>query len=177
MTTARNCHLSFLGWSPTNPRMVTLQRDLYYRQGIWYLDLSHETDWGWWSLTLKNWFLSKLFNTGVGAQSSSTLKSAVSAIFLHTNQQKTFQRTLGTQDHTSIVSKTILGPSMDPTRPLKWTLWILRKFRDFWENFRFFYILYSLAPLTMLEHLFGHCPTVPRLRGPSWTFMDPQMDP
>ena len=99
------------------------------------------------------------------------------AIFLHTNQQKTFQGTLGTQDHASIVSKTILGPSMDPTRPLKWTLWFLRKFRDFWENFGFFYILYSLAPLTMLEHLFGHCPTVPRLRGPSWTFIDPQMDP
>ena len=57
-----------------------------------------------------------------GAQSSSYQKSAVSAIFLHTKQQKTFQGTLGTQDHTSIVSKTILGPSMDPTRPLKWTL-------------------------------------------------------
>ena len=72
------------------------------------------------------------------------------------------------------------GPSwtlMDPTRPLKWTLWFLRKFRDFWENFGVFYILYSLAPLTMLEHLFGHCPTVPMLRGPSWTFLDPQMDP
>ena len=56
------------------------------------------------------------------AQSSSTLKSALLAILLHTNQQKTFQGTLGTQDHTSIVSQTILGPSMDPTRPLKWTL-------------------------------------------------------
>ena len=44
----------------------------------------------------------------------------------------------------------------------------------FWDTL---YILYSLAPLTMLEHLLGHCPTVPRLRGPSWTFMDPQMDP
>ena len=57
-----------------------------------------------------------------GAHSSSYQKSAISAIFLHTYQQKTFQGTLGTQDHTSIVSKTILGPSMDPTRPLKWTL-------------------------------------------------------
>ena len=114
---------------------------------------------------------------GGGAQSSSTLKSAVSSIFLNTNQQKTFQGILGTQDNSSIVSKTILGFSMDPTRPVKWTLWFLRKFRDFWENFGFFYILYSLAPLTMLEHLFGHCPTVPRLRGPSWTFMDLQMDP
>ena len=35
-----------------------------------------------------------------------------------------------------------------------------------------FYILYSLAPLTMLEHFFGYCGTLPRLRGPSLTFMD-----
>ena len=34
-----------------------------------------------------------------GAQSSSLLKSAVSAIFSHTKQQKTFQGALGTQDH------------------------------------------------------------------------------
>ena len=31
------------------------------------------------------------------------------------------------------------------------------------------YTLYILAPLTMLEHFCGHCGTVPRLRGPSWT--------
>ena len=37
--------------------------------------------------------------------------------------------------------------------------------------------LCSLALLTILEDLFGHCPTLPRLKGPSWTFMDPQMDP
>ena len=114
---------------------------------------------------------------GGGTQSSSHQKSAVSAIFLHTKQQKTFQGTLGTQDHTSIGSRTSLGPLMDPTGPLKWTLWFLRKFQDFWENFGLFYILHSLAPLTMLDHLFGHCPTLPRLRGPSWTFMDPKMDP
>ena len=124
-----------------------------------------------------SYFQNYLPRGGGGAQSSSTLKSAVLAIFLHTNQQKPFQGTLGTQDHTSIGSKTILGPSWDPKRPLKWTLWFLRKFCDFWENFGFFYILHSLAPLTMLEHLLGHCPTVPRLRGPSWTFMDLQMDP
>ena len=128
-------------------------------------------------LTLLNATYFQNYLTRGGAQSSSNLKSAVLSIFLHTKQQKTFQGTLETQDHTSIVSKTILGPSMDPTRPLKWTLWFLRKFRDFWENFWFFYILHSLAPLTMLEHLFGHCLTVPRLRGPSWTFMDLQMDP
>ena len=45
-------------------------------------------------------------------------KSAISAIFLHTKQQKTFQGTLGTQDLTSKGSKTSLGPSMDPTGPL-----------------------------------------------------------
>ena len=31
-------HLLFLGWSPTNPRMVTNQKDINYRLGIWYLD-------------------------------------------------------------------------------------------------------------------------------------------
>ena len=57
-----------------------------------------------------------------GAQSSSHQKSAVSAIILHTKQQKTFQGTLRTQDHTSIGSRTSLGPLMDPIDPLKWTL-------------------------------------------------------
>ena len=61
---------------------------------------------------------SKLFNAG-GAQSSSTLKSAVSSIFLHTKQQKTFQGTLGTQDLTSIGSRTSLGPLMNPKGSLK----------------------------------------------------------
>ena len=32
-----------------------------------------------------------------------------------------------------------------------------------------FYIFYSVAPLTMLEHLLGHFQTLPRLRGPCWT--------
>ena len=41
--TARNVHLPSLGWSPTNPRMVTLQKEVYYRLGIWYLDLTHKT--------------------------------------------------------------------------------------------------------------------------------------
>ena len=40
-----------------------------------------------------------------------------------------------------------------------------------------FYIIHSLAPLTMLELFFGHCGTLPRLRGPSWTFLDPKIDP
>ena len=38
-------------------------------------------------------------------------------------------------------------------------------------------MFYSLAPPTMLKHLIGHCPTLPRLRGPSLAFMDPFMDP
>ena len=40
----------------------------------------------------------------------------------------------------------------------------------------FLFLIFS-GPSTMLEHLFGHYPTLPRLKGPSWTFMDPQMDP
>ena len=119
---------------------------------------------------------SKQFILGGRGQLSSLLKSAVSAIFLYTKQQKTFQGTLGTQDLTPIWSKTSLGPSMDPTGPLKWTLWFLRKISEFLRKFRNFYFLYSLALLTMLEDLFGHCPTLPRLKGPSWTFIDPKMD-
>ena len=129
------------------------------------------------SLTLINATDFQNYLTRGGAQSSSHQKSAVSAIFLHTKQQKTFQGTLGTQDHTSIGSRTSLGPLMDPTGPLKWTLWFSQKFQDFWENFGLFYILYSLAPLTMLDHVFGHCATLPRLRGLSWTFMELKMDP
>ena len=45
-----------------------------------------------------------------------------SLYFCILSNKKTIQGNLGTQDHTSIVSRTILGPSMDPTRPLKWTL-------------------------------------------------------
>ena len=40
-----------------------------------------------------------------------------------------------------------------------------------------FYIIHALAPLSMLEHFFGHCGTLSGLKGPSWTFMDPKMDP
>ena len=71
-------------------------------------------------------------------QSSSNRKSAVSVIFLHSKQQKAFQGTLGTLDLTSIGSKTSLGPSMDPTGPLNWTLWFLRKFRAVFTNYTFF---------------------------------------
>ena len=43
VTTARNGQLPSLGWSPTNPRMVTLHKEVYYRLGIWHLDLPHKT--------------------------------------------------------------------------------------------------------------------------------------
>ena len=56
---------------------------------------------------------SKLFNARGEGEPSSTLKSAVLVIFLHSKQQKTFQGTQGTQDLTSLGSKTCFGPSMD----------------------------------------------------------------
>ena len=34
----RNGHLLSRGWSPTNPRIVTQQKDVYYRLGILHLD-------------------------------------------------------------------------------------------------------------------------------------------
>ena len=40
----------------------------------------------------------------------------------------------------------------------------------------FLHYTYYCVPLTILEHLFGHCGTLQRLRGPSWTFMDSKMD-
>ena len=43
VTTARNGHLSSRVWSPTNLRMVTHQKDVYCRLGIWHLDLTQKT--------------------------------------------------------------------------------------------------------------------------------------
>ena len=37
-------HLPSLGWSSTNPRMVTHQKEVYYRLGIWHLDLTQKTN-------------------------------------------------------------------------------------------------------------------------------------
>ena len=37
-------HLPSLGWSPINPRMVTHQKEVYYRLGIWHLDLTQKTN-------------------------------------------------------------------------------------------------------------------------------------
>ena len=36
-------HLSSLGWSPTNPRMVTSQKEVHFRLEIWHLGLTHKT--------------------------------------------------------------------------------------------------------------------------------------
>ena len=46
-------------------------------------------------------------------------KSTIQAIFLHSKQQKPYQGPLRTQEPTPIGSETSLGPSMDPTGPLK----------------------------------------------------------
>ena len=42
MIAAMNGHLPYLGWSPTNLRMVTHQKKVHYRLGIWHLDLTHK---------------------------------------------------------------------------------------------------------------------------------------
>ena len=42
MTTAMDGHLPYLGWSLTNPRMVTYQMEVYYRLGIWHLDIANK---------------------------------------------------------------------------------------------------------------------------------------
>ena len=44
MTTVRKCHLPSLGGSPTNPRMVTHQKEVYYRLGNWHLHITHDTN-------------------------------------------------------------------------------------------------------------------------------------
>ena len=49
-------------------------------------------------------------------------KLAIFAMYLHFRQQETYQGTLGTQRWTLIGSRTSHRPSMDPTRPLSWTV-------------------------------------------------------
>ena len=44
VTTARNGHLSSRGWSPSNPRMVTHHKDVYYRLGIYDYGLTYKTN-------------------------------------------------------------------------------------------------------------------------------------
>ena len=40
-------HLPSLGGSPTNPRMVTHQKEVYYRLGNWHLHITHDTNTRW----------------------------------------------------------------------------------------------------------------------------------
>ena len=54
-----------------------------------------------------------------GGQMAHQSKSTIQAIFLHSKQQKPYQGTLRTQEPTPIGAETSLGPSMDPTGPLK----------------------------------------------------------
>ena len=36
--------LPSLGWSPTNPRMVIHQKEVYYRLGIWHIHFTEKTN-------------------------------------------------------------------------------------------------------------------------------------
>ena len=60
-----------------------------------------------------------------GGQMTHRRKLIIKGIILHLKQQKACQGTLGTQVLTYIRFKTSFGPSIDPTDPLKWTLWFL----------------------------------------------------
>ena len=60
-----------------------------------------------------------------GGQMAHRRKLIIKGIILHLKQQKACQGTLGTQVLTYIRFKTSFGPSIDPTDPLKWTLWFL----------------------------------------------------
>ena len=105
-------------------------------------------------------------------------KSTIQAIFLHSKQQKPYQGTLRTQEPTRIGSETSLGPSMDPTGPLKQMVPDPIIFKPIsGQVYHFYSAPYLLAPPIILEHFFGHCGTLSGLKGPSWTFMDPKMDP
>ena len=42
--------------------------------------------------------------------------------------------------------------------------------------YHFYNVHHLLAPPTVLEHFFGHCETLPGLKEPSWTIMDPKRD-
>ena len=119
---------------------------------------------------------SKQFIPG-GAQSSSNLKSAVSAIPSHTKQQKTFLGTLGTQDYTSIGSKTSLGPSMDPTGPLTWTLWFLRKISGFLRKFRDFWFLIFSSPSNHVGPLNWSLPNSTKAQGTILDLLGPKNGP
>ena len=101
-------------------------------------------------------------------------KLAVMATFLHSKHQKSYQRTQGTQELPPTGSMPSHGPSLGLTGSFKRTLWFSRFCK---AVFTFSKKIYSLKPLNIMEHVYGHCRTSPRFREPSWTFMDPQLDP
>ena len=43
VVTAMDGCLPFVGWSGTNPRMVTHEKEMYYGLGFWHFDLTHKT--------------------------------------------------------------------------------------------------------------------------------------
>ena len=45
--TALDGDLPYLGWSPTNQSMVSNPKEVQYRHGIWYLNLTHKTNTRW----------------------------------------------------------------------------------------------------------------------------------
>ena len=44
VTTSIDGHLPSLGQSPIYPRMVTHEKDVYYRHGIWHFHITHKTN-------------------------------------------------------------------------------------------------------------------------------------
>ena len=80
----------------------------------------------------------------------------------------TFRGTLGTQDHTSIGSKTSLGHSMDPKMDPIIFEKISRFLRKFWL---FLFLIFDIGPLIL------PLSNSTNAQWTSWTFRDPQMDP
>ena len=109
-----------------------------------------------------------------GNQMAHRRKSAILAIFLHSKHQKSYQGTLGTQELPPTGSMTSHGPSLGPTGSFKRTLGFSRFCK---AVFTFSKKIHSLNPLNIMEHVYGHCCTSPRFREPSWTSMDPKIDP
>ena len=98
-------------------------------------------------------------------------KIAVLTKFWKTKKKGTFQEIPGKQDLTTIGPRISLVPSMDPTGPWKAP-------QNFGASFqqRLPFLYYTLSPLTTLEQDFGHFENLPRLKGPSWTIKDLEMD-
>ena len=109
-----------------------------------------------------------------GGQMAHRWKSVILAIFLQSKHKKSYQVTVGTQELPPTGSMTSHGPSLDLTGSFKRTLWYSSLCK---AVFSFSKKIHSLNLLNIMEHVYGHCCPSPRFREPSWTFMDPQMDP